>query len=269
MILTRVGKENYKYFSEILFLDHVEVDNIVMVGVLEDDIPIAAGALTLEKDSVRIISLYTVSDYRRQGACRLMIQTFDDIAREVGSGRMEIDFAFSDELGEVFEHLGFDVFDSDGELLMSKRTLLSSPRIKRLVGMKSSHRIRSLNTMTDLMKNEALTRMSELGLDAIPKNCDENISAFSYSKNGKFTGALFASVDDEDVYLDLLFGNGKDAIGPMLLTSHFVKQLSDAKNLKTVHVYPNNDKIDNLIYFLADGKKVSPGAKSGYAVRFL
>lgn len=269
MNLTRIGKENYKYFSNIIFLDHVEVDNTVMVGVIEDDRPIAAGVLTLERDCVRIVSLYTVEAYRKRGAATLIVDTFEEIAGEVGTDHIEMDFAYSDDLRTVFENMGFDVFDSDGELLMSRRTLLSSNRIKRLLNLKVNRRVKRLDELSPIMKKEALPRLNALGISAIPKNCDENISGFCYNKKGEFTGALFASRDDEEVYLELLVGNGRDVLGPMILTAFFLQRLDELKDVKTIHVYPVNDKLNNLIEFLADGKKIKPGVRCGYAVRFL
>ncbi|MCR5451328.1 MAG: GNAT family N-acetyltransferase [Lachnospiraceae bacterium] len=147
MEFTRIGKNNLKYFSPMVFDTGGENSNrLLRVGAMEDGKICGAFSIRLDPDmnSAIIESLYVVEEYRRQGRGTAMIREVERLVSEEVDSVEAVFHSDVDGMTELFRSCGYGNFHSDSFYEYDVANILSLSNISKSI-MKI---YQSVNTIT-------------------------------------------------------------------------------------------------------------------------
>ena len=126
-----IGDKNYSSFEEILFLEnHTPGVPLVLLGVLENEQPIAAAAMEIDDHVTRLISIYVEKPHRKKGIGAGLVNQLSEYTHANDLDALEVDFVETEDLQEFFKHTGFTLFHGTEVLYLPMDDVIETKRFK-------------------------------------------------------------------------------------------------------------------------------------------
>ena len=247
MELTRIGRENIKYFQNFL-PEEPETPDTARLGMIEDETPCAAAVVRFRSEPnpcAEITWLYTAPEYRRLGAARDLLDEVRSLAEEAGIPEISASFFDSNEgAAEFLTAEGFSVEDREKICAIRMNELSELPGVKRLRNMDYPERVEDMSKL--LVKDKNLLKVflyNTTGQGDFLNNNDDKLSIAAF-ESGKPVGVVVTNaVGADELSIDLIYNSSSPAYMAGLL-NQFVSAVEAA------------DRMGNRIYFVAANEKI-------------
>ena len=110
--VTKIGPQNQQWFEEFLMTPE-STEDMIRLGVIEDDTACGAAAFRIGRSSAELMSLYVAPEFRRRGAAQSMLDTFLELGGEMGlTSLMTVYMRDNAEMRAFLDKNGFLQLDS-------------------------------------------------------------------------------------------------------------------------------------------------------------
>ena len=246
--ITEIGSDNYSYFAPLM-PEVTPGDNVLMLGVIEDDKAAGALASVLENEVASIIALMVAEEDRRKGIGKELVDSFMNLAEHVGvEGVLAVYPEEKEDLNSFFDALGFWIEEGEPVYSIELKDLFSSERVQKKLAAADRDSCRSLSSLSPGEKDQLTALLLEAGYslqDQQDLGMDPDLS-FTLFAQGRPQGVVIAGREEKDLFIHLLYD--RQPAGPETPILLLAACLSEARELTY---------LERLVFVAGKGSVVS------------
>ena len=130
--VTKIGPQNQQWFEKFLITPE-NAENMIRLGVIEDDTACGAAAFRIGRRGAELVSLYVAPEFRRRGAAQSMLDTFLELGGEVGlTSLMTVYMRDNAEMRAFLDKNGFLQLDSSESYFFLTQDVLQSGKLTKI-----------------------------------------------------------------------------------------------------------------------------------------
>ena len=271
MIHTIINDTNIEHFENMLFMEnHTLGVPVIMLGVVDGHIPVAAAAMEIDGDVGRIISIYVKEARRKQGVGKELTDKLITLAKGLDVKFLEADFVPEEEgVKELFESEAFTLFDGTCYNYIFLDELITSKRIKKIISAaKDAPKCTPFKDFAGRGKNLILHNMSIKPQDVDMSEISESLSAAVCDESGSPVGCVIASMEDQDVLIHYLRATDNDPRYLAALIDHLYSRLSSKGGcgLRVCYVEDTPAKTDYVLRIVGENTDLQTDVAIFHAV---
>ena len=275
MELTLITDSNLHAFEDLLFMEnHILGLPVIMVGVVDEGRPIAAGSMDVDGITGRIISVYTEESYQNRGAAGMLLSGFKELAASLKLSVMEADFV-AEEKGTkgLFSSHSYQIFDGTEVSYISLDDALDSVQVKSYIRKASEEDVKiiPLNALTPTRQRSLLATLDTAVGSEDLEGFSPDLSAFVLGQYDQPMGCMLVREYDCDIIIDTLRVNEDNDAYIAALLGHLYNVLKQEKGtgIRIGFVASNEqvmDRVGEVIGYVMD---MEAGMKLFHAVKFI
>lgn len=271
MIHTIINDTNIEHFENMLFMEnHTLGVPVIMLGVVDGHIPVAAAAMEIDGDVGRIISIFVKEDHRKRGVGKGLTDKLKDLGKGLDVKFLEADFVPEEEgIKGLFSSEDFTVFDGTCYNYIMLDELITSKRIKKIVSAaKDAPKCTPFKNFAERGKNLILHNMSIDPKDVDMSEISESLSAAVCDESGSPVGCVIASMEDQDVLIHYLRTTDNDPRYLAALIDHLYSRLSSKGGcgLRVCYVEDTPAKTDYVLQIVGENTDLQTDMAISHAV---
>lgn len=261
MILTGIDDTNRSFFQPILFVsDLEEKEELIEAGVICDKLPVACGAIAIDAETklARLISIYTLENYRRQGAAKMVLNALCKAAKAINVPRL--DAYFTDEMdgiSQLLKSFDFEVTKKGCQETYLLSDLIQNERVSSYLKKELSYDIKSFDILSEGEKKDVEKHLELHDFNVIYGEVEDSMSFVGY-KNEKPTAVMLCSIlkgeKKTSVMIDLVASFGMDVTALISLFTYGLLTFEKA-GVEQLSFYAANPSISAFVERLTGGQK--------------
>ncbi len=270
--VTKIGPQNQQWFEEFLMTPE-STEDMIRLGVIEDDTACGAAAFRIGRSSAELMSLYVASEFRRRGAAQSMLDTFLEFGGKLGlTSLMTVYMRDNAEMGAFLAKNGFLQLDSSESYFFLAGDALQSGKLTEIVSGNIPGNCVPVDKLPPT-RQRALERFVRKGgfvlRGAIGENCTGEMS-FAVVDAGALPVACMLCTDMRDtITIDVLLSKGNSRIAILKLFEALYRKLeADNRQMTEIRCLAVNEKVGPLLRLLF-GDKVQMAGSTVCAVKTL
>lgn len=270
--VTKIGPQNQQWFEEFLMTPE-STEDMIRLGVIEDDTACGAAAFRIGRSSAELMSLYVAPEFRRRGAAQNMLDTFLEFGGKLGlTSLMTVYMGDNAEMGAFLAKNGFLQLDSSESYLFLTGDALQSGKLTEIVSGSIPGNCVPVDKLPPT-RQRALERFVRKGgfvlRGAIGENCTGEMS-FAVVDAGTLPVACMLCTDMRDtITIDVLLSKANSRIAILKLFEALYRKLeADNRQTTEIRCLAVNEKVGPLLRLLF-GDKVQMAGSTVCAVKTL
>lgn len=254
----RITNDNMHYFDLILTADAIDAisqyeNEIYALGAVIDGLPVGTGVVRFKDDEARLISLYVVEEYRKQGIgteiCSQLLNTVMSVPDITSFNASYTEKEGEEAFTGFFESLYFDIEKVGVDYTITVMDTINAPELQKIKVTDS--RAIPYNKLTSKEKNLLLNEETDLTEYIKNGQLREDLSFVILDDKGTKIRCclIFAEVDNE---LVVAWANTTDAVSLLakIILSSFLQIEAKEPLGKVIHLPAINEKSDKLLHNL-------------------
>lgn len=270
--VTKIGPQNQQWFEEFLMTPE-STEDMIRLGVIEDDTACGAAAFRIGRSSAELMSLYVAPEFRRRGAAQSMLDTFLEFGGKLGlTSLMTVYMGDNAEMGAFLAKNGFLQLDSSESYLFLTGDALQSGKLTEIASSGITGNCVPVDKLPPT-RQRALERFVRKGgfvlRGAIGENCTGEMS-FAVVDAGALPVACMLCTDMRDtITIDVLLSKANSRIAILKLFEALYRKLeADNRQTTEIRCLAVNEKVGPLLRLLF-GDKVQMAGSTVCAVKTL
>ncbi|MCR5452005.1 MAG: GNAT family N-acetyltransferase [Lachnospiraceae bacterium] len=240
MEITGIGKNNLDFFKPIIFGDSTKKPERLMVGVIQEGYPIAAGVMESSKGIGIITSIFTLPEFRKKGAAGMILDAFFRVASHSGLERIEIDYTSNyKSMSDFLIAEGFNVFPGEKLYRVSCKKIITSPKATVFFKKTKMGKTFCMEDIGSIQQHEVEKYLESKDLSELRDRCENKMIFVSYDPAKKIEGVMLCFNYDKETRVELMLAEGKSPIVPLKLIQILIFKMKEY------------GLVDNNISFLA------------------
>ena len=205
MTITKIGKNNFSYFSPFMG-ETAPADDRYALGAIEDGHAAGVIVFTLSDDVCVIDWIYVAEQYRRRGIASRLLGEVMELLKDNGYGGCLVYYSESDEFTGFLSHMGFTCMGSDPVCSFSVEDLVNTKRGREGLDRKLPSRIRSLGSLSSQIRDRILALADKAGFDRALFDSNEWDRALSFAcvDNDQPEGVILANRGGKEITVTCL-----------------------------------------------------------------
>ena len=270
--VTKIGPQNQQWFEKFLITPE-NAENMIRLGVIEDDTACGAAAFRIGRRGAELMSLYVVPEFRRRGAAQSMLDTFLELGGEVGlTSLMTVYMRDNAEMRAFLDKNGFLQLDSSESYFFLTQDVLQSGKLTKIASSGIPGNCVPVDKLPPT-RQRALERFVRKGgfvlRGAIRENCTGEMSFAVVDADSLPVACMLCTDMGEWITIDVLLSKANSQIAILKLFEVLYRKLEADNRQKTeIRCLAVNEKVGPLLRLLF-GDKVQMAGSTVCAVKTL